>query len=49
MKLVALTDEGRAIREELARRRAEPPAEIAALSDADLRRLRRIFTGAIGQ
>ena len=47
VKLVALTDEGRAIRTELIRRRTEPPDEIAALSDADLRRLQRIFTEAL--
>src|SRR4051794_29614063 len=44
VKLVALTDPGRDIAEELARRRAEPPVEIAALSQADLRKLHRIFT-----
>ena len=49
MKLVALTDEGRAIREELIRRRTEPPEEIAALSEADLRRLQRIFSAALGE
>ena len=48
VKLIALTDEGRAIRAELIRRRAEPPDEIASLSDADLRRLHKIFTGALG-
>jgi DNA-binding MarR family transcriptional regulator len=46
VKLVALTDAGREIRDELARRRAEPPPEIAALSDADLRKMREIFTKA---
>jgi MarR family transcriptional regulator, organic hydroperoxide resistance regulator len=49
VKLVALTDEGLAIREELIRRRTEPPEEIAALSQADLRRLQRIFTVALGE
>ena len=44
VKLVALTEAGRDLAEELARRRAEPPEEIAALSDADLRKLHRIFT-----
>jgi hypothetical protein len=43
VKLVALTDAGRDLAEELARRRAEPPEEIAALSQADLRKLHRIF------
>ena len=47
VKLVALTDEGRAIRTELIRRRTEPPDEIASLSDADLRRLHKIFTEAL--
>ena len=44
VKLVALTDEGRALASELARRRAQPPDEIAALSEADLRSLHRIFS-----
>ena len=48
VKLVALTEEGQAMREELIRRRTEPPDEIAALSAADLRRLQRIFSVAIG-
>jgi DNA-binding MarR family transcriptional regulator len=43
VKLVALTEAGRELAEELARRRAEPPEEIAALSQADLRKLHRIF------
>jgi DNA-binding MarR family transcriptional regulator len=43
VKLVALTQAGREIHDELARRRAEPPAELAALSDADLRKLRQIL------
>ena len=49
VKLVALTAAGRKIRDELARRRAEPPAEIAALSDGDLRKMRQIFTEAATQ
>jgi DNA-binding MarR family transcriptional regulator len=49
VKLVALTPEGRKIRDELIRRRAEPPPEIASLPDADLRRLHEIFTEASGQ
>jgi MarR family transcriptional regulator, organic hydroperoxide resistance regulator len=44
VKLVALTGAGRELAEELARRRALPPDEIAALSEPDLRRLHRIFT-----
>src|SRR5262245_30271054 len=47
VKLVALTDEGRRIRDELIRRRSEAPPEIAALSDADLRRLHKIFSSAL--
>src|SRR3954466_2422493 len=47
VKLIALTDEGRAMRTELIRRRTEPPEEIAALSDSDLRRLQRIFSSAL--
>jgi DNA-binding MarR family transcriptional regulator len=47
VKLIALTDEGRALRDELVRRRSEPPAEIASLSEADLKRLHRIFAGAL--
>ena len=43
VKLVALTDEGREIRDELARRRAEPPPELAALSDSDLRKLEQVL------
>jgi DNA-binding MarR family transcriptional regulator len=45
VKLVALTGAGRDLRDELDRRRSEPPPEIAALSDADLRRLHKIFSG----
>ena len=44
VKLVALTGPGRELAEELARRRALPPDEIAALSESDLRRLHRIFS-----
>ncbi len=44
VKLVALTDEGRALHDELARRRSVPPPEIESLSEADLRKLHRIFT-----
>ena len=47
VKLVALTGEGRALREELVRRRAEPPEEIASLPESDLRTLRRIFSEAM--
>jgi DNA-binding MarR family transcriptional regulator len=48
VKLVALTEAGREMRDELARRRSVPPEEIAALSDADLRKLRQIFAKALG-
>jgi DNA-binding MarR family transcriptional regulator len=44
VKLVALTAAGRKLAKDLARRRALPPDEIAALPEADLRRLHRIFT-----
>jgi DNA-binding MarR family transcriptional regulator len=44
VKLVALTEAGHALRDELARRRSVPPPELEALSDADLRRLQKIFT-----
>ena len=44
VKLVALTDTGRELAKELARRRAQPPEEIAALPEADLRSLHRIFS-----
>ena len=44
VKLVALTGPGRELAEELARRRALPPDEIASLPEADLRRLHRIFS-----
>ncbi len=47
VKLVALTDAGREIRDELIRRRSVPPDEIAALSDAELRKLRKIFAKAL--
>lgn len=46
VKLVALTAKGRALREELARRRAVPPPELAALTESELRALRRIFLKA---
>ncbi len=47
IKLGALTEDGRKLRHELARRRSEPPSEIAALSDAELRKLREIFAKAM--
>lgn len=48
VKLVALTAAGREISAELVRRRAQPPDEIAALSEAELRKLRQIFAKALG-
>jgi MarR family transcriptional regulator, organic hydroperoxide resistance regulator len=48
VKLIALTDEGRKIRDELDRRMAEPPEAIAKLSAADHRALRDILTRALG-
>ena len=44
IKLVALTDAGRELHDELARRRAVPPPELAELPAADLEHLRRIFS-----
>jgi DNA-binding MarR family transcriptional regulator len=48
VKLVALTDAGTELRDELVRRRSEPPPELEALSEADLRRLGEIFERAVG-
>jgi DNA-binding MarR family transcriptional regulator len=48
VKLVALTEAGRVMREELVRRRSQPPPEIEALSETDLRRLTEIFARAGG-
>ena len=44
VKLVALNDAGEKLRNELQRRRAEPPAELAALPAEDLAALLRIFS-----
>jgi MarR family transcriptional regulator, organic hydroperoxide resistance regulator len=49
VKLIALTDEGRKVRDELDRRMAEPPEAIAKLSAADHRTLRDILTRALDQ
>lgn len=49
VKLVALTDRGREVRTELVRRRAEPPPELAALPDAELRKLERVLTRVAGE
>ena len=43
VKLVALTAEGEALRDELARRRSVPPPEFAELSEAELSKLRHVF------
>jgi DNA-binding MarR family transcriptional regulator len=48
VKLIALTDAGRELRDELVRRRSEPPPELTELPVADLEQLRRIFS-AIGE
>jgi DNA-binding MarR family transcriptional regulator len=47
VKLLALTDEGRALRDSLAERLHAPPAELAALSVADQRALRDILARAL--
>jgi DNA-binding MarR family transcriptional regulator len=47
VKLIALTDEGRKVRDELDRRMAEPPEAIAKLSAADHRTLRDILKRAL--
>jgi MarR family transcriptional regulator, organic hydroperoxide resistance regulator len=49
VKLIALTDEGRRVREELDRRMAEPPEAIANLAAADQRTLRDILRRALGE
>ena len=49
VKLIALTDAGRRIREELDRRMAEPPEAIAKLSAADHRTLRDVLKRALGE
>jgi DNA-binding MarR family transcriptional regulator len=43
VKLVALTGEGERMRAELERRRAVPSPEFAALSEAELKKLRQVF------
>jgi DNA-binding MarR family transcriptional regulator len=47
VKLIALTDKGRKVRDELDRRMAEPPGAIAKLSAADHRALRDILKRAL--
>ena len=47
VKLLVLTDEGERMREEITKRLAEPPPEIAALPEADQETLRDILRRAI--
>ena len=47
VKLLALTEEGRRIRDEIAERLAVPPPEIASLSAADARALRDLLRKAL--
>lgn len=47
VKLIALTDEGRKVREQISSRLSEPPAEVLALSEADQRALRGILRRAL--
>jgi DNA-binding MarR family transcriptional regulator len=49
VKLLALTDEGVRIRDEVTRRMHEPPLEIGGLSRADKRALRDILKRAIAR
>jgi DNA-binding MarR family transcriptional regulator len=48
VKMLALTQDGARMREELVRRLAEPPPELAALSAKDQRELRDILRRALG-
>jgi DNA-binding MarR family transcriptional regulator len=43
VKLVALTEAGDQMRAEVVRRRSEPPPELTALSESELKRLRQVF------
>ena len=47
MKLIELTEEGAGVREEMARRIAEPPEPITQLSVADQKALRDILRRAL--
>ena len=49
VKLIALTEKGRELREQLNRRMAEPPEAISRLSVADQRALRDILRRALGE
>jgi len=48
VKLIALTDAGAVMREQIRQRMHEPPAQIAALPRADQRALRDILRRAVG-
>ena len=47
VRLIALTDEGRRVRDEIDDRLSEPPPELRALSVADQRALRDVLTRAL--
>jgi DNA-binding MarR family transcriptional regulator len=47
VKLIALTEEGRSVRDEISTRLSEPPAEFLSLSKADQRALRDILRRAL--
>ena len=47
VKLLVLTDDGERMRVEITKRMAEPPPQIASLSEADQRALRDILTRAV--
>ena len=48
VRLIALTDRGREVREELNRRMAEPPAPLTELDPEDQAQLREIMRRALG-
>jgi DNA-binding MarR family transcriptional regulator len=47
VRLIALTDDGRRVRDEIDARLGEPPPELHALSEPDLRALRDILSRAL--
>jgi len=49
VKLLALTDEGRHVREEIRARLATPPEQLQRLSKAELRELRDLLAKALGR
>jgi len=49
VKLVALTEAGAELQAEMARRRSEPPPELAALPAAELRKVARVLARAQGE